>query len=73
MILMGGEQVVTESHYLPELHPVLQGPGRWGDCSQRQSAEGLPTEELGQQSGAWRFRPPYSLPGWAPERDLRWK
>lgn len=59
--------------FLLQLHPVVQGPGPLGNCSQLHSGGNLLTRELGRQWGAWRCQPLYSPPGWASERDLSGK
>lgn len=35
--------MVTRAIYLLEMHPLVQGPGLLGDCSQLQSGGGLLT------------------------------
>ena len=51
----------------------MQGPGMLGDSAHLQSPGGPQTHELGEESGAGRYHHPYSLPGWAPERDRQWE
>lgn len=74
VILLGGVGAGgNKTIYLLQLHPVVQGPGPLGDCSQLHSGGGLLTQELGRQAGAWRCQPLDSPPGWASERDLSGK